>query len=121
MEHKITLGGRERTLRYTPKDRIAIEQATFGGAKEIVDIIGVGTLTVHATIIWAGLRHEQKKLDIDTVVDWIAEHLETAPISELLHPALRALGESRACGFKFTLDDDAEFRVLEGKEERGSA
>jgi len=121
-EHKVTLGGRERTFRYTPKDRMAIEQALFGGSKDIVELIGISTLQVQATIIWGGLRHEQKKLDVDTVIDWVEEYLTTTgPISDLTHEAVRALGEGRACGWKFTLDADGKLRALEGKEERGSA
>ena len=121
-EHKVTLGGRERTFRYTPKDRMAIEQALFGGSKDIVELIGLATLQVQATIVWGGLRHEQRKLDVDTVIDWISEYLEnTGPIDEVTHEAVRALGESRACGFKFTIEVGGKLKVLEGKEERGSA
>lgn len=60
--------------------------------KPIMEIDGLnnGMLTMedYATLIWAGLSHEDKELTIEKVMDLVDEHSSIAEVSKIMWNAL---------------------------------
>lgn len=60
--------------------------------KPIMEIDGInnGMLTMedYATLIWAGLSHEDKELTIEKVMDLVDEHSSIAEVSKIMWNAL---------------------------------
>lgn len=74
----VTIGDRERTLRYTNRAIVKMEDALRGGAGH------VRTMNV---MVWAGLLHEDPKLSIEQVIDM----LDPAQYEVLSEAAVKAL------------------------------
>lgn len=120
--HTITIGGKERTLKYTFKSARDLSRASaiLNGGK-VVDwsrTVDDDSIDGMAIMVCHGLRHEMKDLVPDTVLDWFEEaRLEGREVfKEFVLPAKRALGESGATGNYFTYNEDGRFtKDLSGK------
>lgn len=64
----IQLNGKDWDVAYGKKARREIEAAR---GKGLMEVCRDGMLLSHASIIWAGIKHADKRLTIDTVADWI--------------------------------------------------
>jgi hypothetical protein len=132
MDHTIRLGGRDRTLRYTDEERMLLERAfprpdgtpgsLFTLARTHLNL--VGSLEVQASIIWAGIKHEDKKLTMAKVAKWLrtaAAQCEEVDelVEKIFNPVLAALSDSRIFGMKvdMTLVRKKDQEEVEGPEE----
>ena len=79
----VRLGGRSRTIRYTPRALLAAQRELgtrdrpqgpgFGEILVEVAVVSVHPLSV---ILWAGLLHEDPDLKVDDVVDQLEPPIE---------------------------------------------
>lgn len=110
-EHVITLGGKERKLRFELKaDRPDIErlfQSRVGRPVGIREAMDDETLEGLAVLLHIGLRHdEDRKFTPSHVVDWLSDHVsQGGELTEIILELKRAIAESGICGFRFTYDD----------------
>lgn len=70
LERKIYIGGKERCLKFTARAIAAIEQELKipCTSKDFFDNNGLHKLAV---FMWGGLLHEDKRLTLDSVFDWM--------------------------------------------------
>lgn len=120
--HTITIGGKERTLKYTFSSfrefgKVAEKILGRKGANWF-DWVAVDNPEMWAVIVCFGLTHESKDLSLDKVAGWFDELVTSgADIREVaIWPAQRAMGESGVCGRKWTIEDDGKFVWLDGDE-----
>ena len=121
--HIINIGGKERTLKYTFKSarELSRHSAILHGGKVVdwTSTVDDDSIDGMAIMVCYGLKHEQKDLVPDTVLEWFeaarAEGLQV--MKDFVLPAKRALGESGAMGTYFTYNDDGRFtKDLAGKD-----
>lgn len=116
---KITLGGKERELRYDYNDLEAIER--FLGGRSVLDAVIGGDTTANTrhVLIWAGLKHkEPKRFSVRDVADMCGKHIGGGhDLMEIILEVRRAIGESGMCGFRFTFDDNGQMQRLMGKDD----
>lgn len=121
--HIINIGGKDRTLKYTFKSArdLSRQSAILNGGK-VVDwtrTVDDDSIDGMAIMVCFGLKHEQKDLVPDTVLEWFEAAREEGRevFKEFVLPAKRALGESGSTGTYFTYNDDGRFtKDLAGKE-----
>lgn len=119
----ITLGGKERTLKYDYNDLELVERFLASGGQRIsiLDAVTGGDTTSNTrhVLIWSGMKHaEGKKFSVKDVADMCGRHMaEGEDFLEIMLEVRRAVGESGICGFRFTLDDNGTMQRLEGKAE----
>lgn len=87
---QVTLGGRQRTLRYTMRALDRLETQTGLAQSQIQTRVNVGSVRYVIWLIWAGLLHEVPDLDRETVIDWLdaLTDEEAQGIEEALSSAL---------------------------------
>lgn len=73
MDRMVKIGDLQYEVKYPigMRARADIERAT---GKAIQDAFMSGQIHDQAAIIWVGLKHREKKLTIDKVIDLMAEH-----------------------------------------------
>lgn len=98
-----------RNLRYGMK-AISLIEKKFKCPVMKIEGITTGELTMenYATIIWAGLAHEDKNLTPDKVMDLIDEHSSLKKVSKVMW---EAFNDSFA-------DDEEKQEEVEGEEEK---
>lgn len=118
-EFSITIGGRERRLRFTSRDAIDLYKAFGKPLVELVkyDLVGLDDENkqmrttrpdVQIAFLHRGLRHDNPRLTEDQVIDWVDRHLEAGlDIEELTVPAGKAAYYSGIV-FGKRVDVDAE-------------
>lgn len=91
----VTLGGKERRLRYTTSDSVKLDRR-FGKAVGVLvwrDILTVrgdadgakrvtgrgASMDVCVAFLHLGLAHDEPKLTEETVYEWIDEYIEASP------------------------------------------
>jgi hypothetical protein len=126
--HTINIGGKERTLKYT----FGSARKLYGALEKIkgerglswFEYVRIDNLEAWLSLVCHGLTHETKTLNPDMVSDWFDELLEAGVElrKSVVWPAIRALGESGACGTYWTLKDDGSFVAdLLGKDDAAVA
>lgn len=97
-----------RNLKYNMR---AIDLIEKEFKKPMMEIEGLGNgslrMSEYATLIWAGLAHEDKELNPDKVMDLIDEHSTLATVNKEMWSALNEM---------FAADKDAE--EIEEKKEK---
>lgn len=73
MNYTVSIAGEDYTLRYRLSDREEIEKRA---GKTLWDAVFSGLLQDQAVVIWAGIRHERKKLTPAAVIDLLELHIE---------------------------------------------
>lgn len=86
-----------RNFRYGMKAISRLEKV-FGKSISNIDLNGL-TMEEVATLIWAGLVHEDAKLTPDKVMDLIDDHSNVAAVMEV---ASKAMGEAFGTGGETT-------------------
>lgn len=126
--HTITIGGKERTLKYTFKSfrELSRRSALLNGGKTVdwSRTVDDDSADGMALLVCFGLTHEVKDLVPDTVAEWFDAAIEEgrAVFEEFVLPAKRALGESGATGTYFTYTAEGRFtKDLAGKGEAAGA
>lgn len=102
-EFFVTIGGKERRLRYTPRDAIELYKAFQKPLSHLVrlDVLGgfdaknnsLGDYRPDAQVLFlrVGLAHDIPQLTEDRVLDWIETHLlASGNIWDLVWPAAKA-------------------------------
>ena len=119
-EYVITIGGKERRLRYTPRDAIELYKAFSKPLGHLVrqDVLGgfdaennsLGDYRPDAQVLFlrVGLAHDIPRLTEDQVLNWIEAHLaEGGNIWDLVWPAAKAAYYSGiVLGRSLDLEDD---------------
>lgn len=62
---------RPRTLRYTNRSLVKLEDESGLTASELVQRIAAGSMKALSQLVWAGLLHESPTLTVEEVLDWI--------------------------------------------------
>lgn len=132
-EYSIFLGGKDRPLKYKLADRIEIERrfSANGVPGDIFKLLGAiqpqGSLEVFVTILWVGLRHADKKLTPDKVLEMLearfAEDGATRAelIRETYNPVLWAVGASGILGWNASIQFEDEVDVPPEEDAEGKA
>lgn len=106
----VTLNGKVYEVAYGKKARREIEGAR---GKGLLEVCKDGMLLSHAAIIWAGVKHADKKLTLDAVADAIEGTDYDAPLNECLRSLLRA------APFGKKLDEATIAKMLGDEDEPG--
>ena len=96
--HSVKIAGKEHELRYTPKVRREIERARNG--VPLISIMLNGDLDGQAAVLWGGLKHADRRLTVDRVVEMLDEHLEGehGDYQDVVYEAYLAVIDSRILG-----------------------
>lgn len=78
---------RQRTLRYTNRALVAMEEVTEMTLAEVGERAAAGSLRAVSALIWAGLLHAEPDLDLSTAVD----RLDLSRLAEISEAAGKAL------------------------------
>lgn len=125
MEHKVELGFKERTFKYTRKDREEYEEITGRGLWKSIqeDILALdedsnptpgGKFKAQRLLVWIGLRHEGRKVTQDAVGQWIDELAQKGGNEMAVYnTAVAAVLTSGVLGIKYQAEEDEE---AEGKD-----
>lgn len=94
---EVTIAGKSYVFKYAIPDREPIEVKL---GKSLWDAMTSGMLTDQATIIWAGLKHADRKLTPGGVITLLEQHLEKEDdyVESILRPAYWALLEGKLLG-----------------------
>jgi len=85
----VTLGGRERTLKYRPSTMRDFERTTGETVMQAVPKKGFETL---AALLWCGLKHEDDRLTINKVFSYLDKFCEEGhDISDLWEDVSNAM------------------------------
>ncbi len=98
-EYTLSIGGRERVLRYSLVLRRAVERALADAGlttDPIHEAMKDNRIEVQTLILWGALRHEDERLSPDTVLAWLdaylVEHRSMKPVWEAVRKTLMASG-----------------------------
>jgi hypothetical protein len=92
----VVIAGKEHRLRYTLSARSDIERVT---EKNPWDAMKSGLLSDQVAILWAGLKHADRKLTTGGVLDMLERHVEGGDdYDPIMRKAYGALVASRALG-----------------------
>lgn len=119
--HTITIGGKERTLRYSFASFRALGKAAervIGRTTHWFEWISLDHQELWLAEVCHALTHEDKNLNVDRVAEWFEKLLtDGADIRRAaIWPAQRALGESGVCGRRWTLDEEGKLVWLDEDE-----
>lgn len=103
----ITIGSKVYEVAYGKKARREIEAAR---GKGLMEVCRDGMLLSHAAVIWAGIKHADKKLTLDDV----ANAIEGTDYDEQIRECLRALLHAAPFGKKL---DEATISRMVGDDE----
>jgi hypothetical protein len=109
--HSITLGGKDWRVQYSRRSRREIEGKLDKG---LWSAIQDGKIFSQAVIVWAGIKHQERKLAVEDVVEFLESGEEFEP---QVRTCLRALFESAPFG-KVIAPRDID-ALLGEDEERG--
>lgn len=124
-EHKVELGFKERTFKYTRKEREEFEDAVGRGMWTSIkeDVLALnekgeatpgGKVKIQRLLVWLGLRHGGPRVTQDQVGTWLEELAQKGGNEFLIYMvAANAVLSSGVLGFKFELPEEEE---AEGKE-----
>lgn len=73
MDRTITLAGKEYPLRYKLQDRADAERRL---GKGLIQALEDGQIETLAVVLWAGMRHKEKKLTVEDVMERLQEHAD---------------------------------------------
>lgn len=92
----VVIAGKSYTLRYTLSARRDIEEKT---EKNPWEAIKSGLLSDQVAILWAGLKHADRKLTTGAVQDLLEKHVDGGDFYDpIMRAAYGALVASRVCG-----------------------
>lgn len=119
MTHTAAIAGKTFEFRYRLSDRQDIEKRT---GKSLWDSVFSGELTDQVAVMWGGLKHTNKNLTPDAVLDYLEKDTESTGESYQRHyiVAMRACLTSKILG---NINEEEVERILqkmEGKEEAKS-
>ena len=106
-KYKVYLGGRERGLRYTVKEREALEalyprpDGTPNDLMGLVQthLVSPGAFSVQAALLWAGLHCVDSRIRQDKVKEWLSKHVEEGQqMKAIFIPVFNAIMESGVLG-----------------------
>ena len=118
MDRSITLDGKEYPLRYDLRGRRDAEKKL---GKGLFEALRDGTIESLTTIIWAGIKHTNRKLTVDDVFDLLAAHTANATeYDSLFKECLRAMCEVGLFGKNLTAKEVDRF-LGEEEPEAGKA
>lgn len=96
MDRTITLAGKEYPLRYRIQDRADAERRL---GKGLIEAVIDGQIETLATILWAGMRHKEKNLTVEDVLERLQEHADKGgEYDDAGMMAVVALAESKVLG-----------------------
>jgi hypothetical protein len=120
-ETVVTIAGKDYALKYRAQEAVEIEKRS---GKSLIAAILSGELNDSATILWAGLKHLDKKLGSpDAVVDILQKHLESddsASCTPIFKAAARCVLASKLLGGPEEVNV-TEFERLLGGDTEGKA
>lgn len=112
-ERTITLAGNDYVLRYDLRVRREAEKKL---GKGLYDALRDGLVETLATLIWAGIKHTNRKLTVDDVFDQLVAHQEGGgEYDPILKECLRAMCEAGIFGKQIS---SKEIARLLGEEEQ---
>ena len=95
-ERTISLAGKDYVLRYTLRDRLAIEKRL---GKGLWTAMQDNELESAATILWGGMRHANKRLMPEDVIDLFQGHQDQGgEYDPAFKVAVRAMFDARIFG-----------------------
>lgn len=94
MNYTVTIAGKESTLKYPFGVRSEIEKRT---EKSLWDACFSGLIDDQVVILWAGLKHADKKLTPEILMKQLEAHVEATgkPVDEILLTAIEAALKSK--------------------------
>lgn len=126
-DHKITLGGFERPLRYTRHERVEYEKRFNAGMWEVIrkHVLALnendeptpgGMIEAQHALVWLGLRHNGPKWSESKVSEWLDELASNGGnVFAIFNTAATAVLASGVLGIKYAP------AVVEEEPEEGKA
>lgn len=117
MAHTVTIAGKTFEFRYRLSDRKDIEKRT---GKSLWDSVFSGELDDQIAVLWGGLKHSNKNLTPDAVLDYLEKDTEETGESYQRHylVAMRACLTSKILG---NINEEEVERILQKLEGKGQA
>jgi hypothetical protein len=111
---KVTIAGKEYEFRYRLSDRQDIEKRT---QKPLWDSVFSGELSDQVVVMWGGLKHANKNLTPDALLDYLERDMDDTGESYQRHylVAMRAALTSKVLGNVNTEEVERILQNLEGK------
>lgn len=114
MNNNVTIAGKTYELRYRLSDRGEIEKRT---KKSLWDSLWSGMVEDQVTVIWAGIKHKQKTLTPDALMDRLETHVEQGgSFQEVYLDAMTTCCKSKILG---DINEEEVDRILAKMRERG--
>jgi hypothetical protein len=113
---KVTIAGKEYEFRYRLSDRQDIEKRA---GKTLWDAVFSGELTDQLAVMWGGLKHANKNLTPDALLERLEQDTEQTGESYQRHylVCMRSVLTSKVLGNINEEEVERILRSLEGKEE----
>jgi hypothetical protein len=100
----VELGGKTRHFRFAFLAMAAIEDATQQLPEQVIMRAQAGSPNAMATVVWAGLLHEDKAITIDDVKEW----LDVVDMNELTAAVVKAQNIANGDGDSVESEGNAE-------------
>lgn len=96
MERTITLAGKEYPLRYKLQDRADAEKRLGRG---LIEAVVDGQIESVAVVLWAGMRHKEKGLTVEDVMERLQAHADAGgEYDDAAMWAVVAMAEAKVLG-----------------------
>src|SRR5689334_7818455 len=106
VNRSVKIGDLEYEVKFPSRLRARGEIERAAGGKSIANVFGDNTLRDHCALIWAGIKHGQKKLTVEDVEQMLQEHEDTTrqDYTEVLRVVIDVAFEDKLLGLDANYD-----------------